>query len=413
MSSTSNNDSINLDSVNQDTENTDSTDIIPQNTSKETVENTISFFNSIMYQLLNLFIVLLVGTSILYGCKVSQSNILPTVFQCFPYQSNDPTIKEIPINMNTTYLKGEKYSQKIYFPYEYNKKNFLLDFLRKIKESPKASSIATFLVDVVMSFVQFNYSLTNGFYSILNTYLPESIIMLFSPFLLLPCFLLFIFLDFFYFMYAWFSNMSWLFKRNVNNTDTGKPIWKSVDLLEPFSYFFAWFLLFIFFWIYILGFGFIFSVLLFISLFYTFFTPLGITGFTKLNNAFHKISMFQFFKDILKDKKQMIMLLFSIIVILSSFNYFNPIVSIIFAFIFILFWFGAIPNNLYINQIPENLSKVTSYNVAQKTCNEVKKTIASSIWNLFRPPNQQTGGSQEGEFIHSLKKLSKRLNINV
>ena len=124
MSSTSINDSTNLDSTNQESENNDSTDTTPKNTSKETVQNTIAFFNSIMYQLLNLFIVLLVGTSILYGCKVSQSNILPTVFQCFPYQSNDPTLKEIPINMNTTYLKGEKYSQKIYFPYEYNKKTF-------------------------------------------------------------------------------------------------------------------------------------------------------------------------------------------------------------------------------------------------------------------------------------------------
>ena len=411
MSSTSNNDSTIQDSTNLDSGNTDSTE---ENKSKETVENTIAFFNTIMYQLLNLFVVLLVGTAILYGCKVSQSNILPTDFHCFPYHSTETSVKEIPINMNITYLKGEKYSQKIYFPYEYNKNNSLLDFLRRIKESPKATSVAAFLVDVVMSFIQFNYSLTNGFYSILNTYLPESIILLFSPFFLLPCFLFFVFLDFFYFMYAWFSNMSWLFKRNTNNTDTGKPIWKSVDLLEPFSYFFSWFLLFLFFWIYILGFGFIFSTLLFISLMYTFFTPLGITGFTKINNSFHKISMFQFFKDILKDKKQMIMIIFSIITVLSSFTYFNWIVSIIFTLIFVLFWFGIIPNNLYINNIPENLSKVASYNVAQKTCNETKKTVLSNVWNLFRPPNRQMGGgSQEGEFIHSLKKLSKRLNINV
>jgi hypothetical protein len=153
---------------------------------------------------------------------------------------------------------------------------------------------------------------------------------------------------------------------------------------------------------------------LLISLTYTFFTPLGITGFTKINNAFHKISLFQFFKDILKDKKQMIMIIFSIITVLSSYTYFNWIVSIIFILILVLFWFGIIPNNLYINNIPENLSKVASYNVAQKTCNETKKTVLSNVWNLFRPPNQQRGGdSSEGEFIHSLKKLSKRLNINV
>ena len=115
MSSTSNNDSSIQDTTNLDSGNTDSTQ---ENTSKETVENTIAFFNRMMYQLLNLFIVLLVGTAILYGCKVSQSNILPTDLQCFPYQSTETSVKEIPINMNTTYLNGEKYSQKIYFPYE-------------------------------------------------------------------------------------------------------------------------------------------------------------------------------------------------------------------------------------------------------------------------------------------------------
>ena len=389
------------------------------NSRGETMDSTLSFFTSLLYQLITLFIILLVGISILYGCKVSQSNILPTDIHCFPYENVDPVIKEVPINMNITSVNGEKYSQKIFFPYQANKKNFLLDYLRKIKDQPKASSAVTFLVEVIMTFLQFNYSMTNGFYHILNSYLPESVIIFLSPVLLVLSLFIFVFFDFFYFIYAWFSNMSWLFKENTNQTNTGTPNWKSVNLLEPFRYFFAWFLAFVFFWVFILGFGFMFPVMLVLCLNYALFSPLGVNGFTKINNAFQKISLFQFFKDVLKDKKQIIMTLFSVFVVLSSFSYFDAIVGILFLLIILLFWFGLIPNNFFKNKIPENLSKLTSYNVADKKCNPVRETQTKKknyfdVWNLFEDPKlvNQKGGSS-GSMIHSLKKLTKKLNIQL
>jgi len=388
---------------------------------EETMNSTFAFFTSLLYQFITLFIILLVGISILYGCKVSQSNILPTDIHCFPYEQVDPIIKEVPINMNITSVNGENYSQKIYFPYQANKKNFLLDYLRKFKEAPKASSITTYLIDVIMTFLHFNYFMTNGFYNILNTYLPESLIIFLSPFLLLFSLFIFVFLDFFYFIYAWFSNMSWLFKENTNQTNTGTPNWKSVNLLEPFNYFFAWFLAFVFFWVLILGFGFIYPILLIVCLNYALFSPLGVIGFTKINNALEKLSLFQFFKDVLKDKKQIIMTLFSVFVIFSSFSHFDAIVGILFLIIILLFWFGFIPNNFFKNKIPENLSKLTSYNVADKKCNPVQETKKRSfdVWNIFEDPkliNQQGGSnikSNVGCMIHSLKKLTKKLNIKL
>ena len=392
------------------------------NSKGETINSPLAFFTSLLYQLITLFIILLVGISILYGCKVSQSNILPTDLHCFPYESADPIIKEIPINMNITSVNGEKYSQKIFFPYQANKKNFLLDYLRKIKDQPKASSTVTFLVEVIMTFLQFNYSMTNGFYHILNSYLPESVIIFLSPVLLLLSLFVFVFFDFFYFIYAWFSNMSWLFKENTNQTNTGTPNWKSVNLLEPFRYFFAWFLAVVFFWVFILGFGFMFPVMLVLCLNYALFSPLGVTGFTKINNAFHKVSLFQFFKDVLKDKKQIIMTLFSVFVVLSSFSYFDTIVGILFLLIILLFWFGLIPNNFFKNKIPENLSKLTSFHVADKKCNPVSETKKKSfdVWNIFEDPkivNQQGGlnasKNVSGSMIHSLKKLTKKLNIQL
>ena len=384
---------------------------------KDTIETTLSFFKSILYKLITLFIVLFVGISILYGCKVSQSNILPTDNKCFPYGSNNISVEKKPINMNVTTIDGINYSQKIYFPYdETNKKNAILDYLRKIKESPKVSSTFMYFIEVIMSMFYINYTLTNGFYHTLNSYLPESIIMFLSPFLMIFSLFLFSFLNIFYFIYSWFSNMSWLFKENTNNTNDGKATWKQISLFEPFNYFFAWFLVFIFSFSIIFSFGFIFPILSTFSLFYCLLSPLGISGFTKINNIFQKITLFQFFKSILKDKKKWIMIFISILIITTSFSYFDSILSLLLMFIFVLFWFNIIPNNLYVNKIPENLSKVTSYNLAEKKCSQPKAPVSFNLLDIFKSPSsqskQQHGGSNNNDdIIHSLKKLIKKFNL--
>lgn len=210
--------------------------------------------------------------------------------------------------------------------------------------------------------------------------------------------------------------MSWLFKENTNNTNDGKATWRSVNLFEPFNYFFAWFLVFVFSFSIIFSFGFIFPILSTFSLFYCLFSPLGISGFTKINNIFQKITLFQFFKSILKDKKKWIMVFISILVITTSFSYFDSILSLLLMFIFVLFWFNIIPNNLYVNKIPENLSKVTSYNLAEKKCSQPKAPVSFNLLDIFKSPasqsKQQHGGSSHNDdIIQSLKKLSKQFNL--
>lgn len=388
----------------------------PVSKNKDTIETTLSFFKSILYKLITLFIVLFVGISILYGCKVSQSNILPTDNKCFPYESNNISIEKKPINMNVTTIDGINYSQKIYFPYdETNKKNGILDYLRKIKETSKVTSTFVYFIEVITSMFYINYSLTNGFYHTLNSYLPETIIMFLSPFLMIFSLFLFSFLNIFYFIYSWFSNMSWLFKENTNNTNDGKATWKQISLFEPFNYFFAWFLVFVFSFSIIFSFGFIFPVLSTFSLFYCLLSPLGISGFTKINNIFQKITLFQFFKSILKDKKKWIMIFISILIITTSFSYFDSILSLLLMFIFVLFWFNIIPNNLYVNKMPENLSKVTSYNLAEKKCSQPKAPVSFNLLDIFKSPSSQSkqhgGSNHNDDIIHTLKKLSKQFNL--
>ena len=75
---------------NSDNRNNNDNSLNEKNTdtkNKESLDTTLSFFKSILYKLITLFIVLFLGIAILYGCKVSQSNILPTDNKCFPYES--------------------------------------------------------------------------------------------------------------------------------------------------------------------------------------------------------------------------------------------------------------------------------------------------------------------------------------
>jgi hypothetical protein len=383
----------------QDTENENqdtNTDDSNSYTTTDSLNSIASFFTSLLWKVLFLFLVLFFGTGILYSAKVSQSNILPTDIHCFPYESNDTNIKTIPINRNVTSIKGEKYSQKIYFPFEgNNRKNFVLDYLRKIKESPNTTGTYTYLVEVLMTLIQLNYYFINTFYHLLNTYSSESFILFLGPPLLFLSFLVFCLLNFFSYGYAWFSNLSWLFEENTNIKNEGKPTWQSVNLLQPFNYFLSWFLFFLFILLFFLTFLFIYPILTTFSLFYALLTPLGLTGFMKINNVFQKVSFFQFFKDTMNSKKEIIMILFSIAVFLSSFLYFDLITCCVLFFIFILFWFQVIPNNLYVSFIPENLSKMTSYLVAERTCTsnqgQGQGIKSKDIWNIFKD-NKQKGG---------------------
>ena len=375
-----------------------------------------------LIEILVLFIILILGIFILFGCKVSQANVLPTDIHCFPYTQNVPSIQEIPINMNVTNLNGETFSQKIYFPYKYNSTFSLLDYLRNIKENTDGFNITAYFVELIMKFIQFNYSLTTGFYNTLNSYLPESVILFLSPFLLIFVSIFFVFFNFFYFIYNWFSTMSVFFQEKINKSNDGKTN-TYISFLDPFRFGRAYFLVFIFSLLLMFGFIFIFPifypVLFIVSFFYALFSPFGMRGFTKINNTLQEITFFQFMKNILKDKKQIIMIIISILTIFNSINFFNGMISVLFFVIFLLFWFGMIPNNLYVNEVPPNLSKLSSYHLANKKCDIPKKMFSYGFWDLFKPQkNQQSnlnqnGGTKidDGGLLQSLQKLSKKFNL--
>jgi hypothetical protein len=73
-----------------------------------------------------------------------------------------------------------------------------------------------------------------------------------------------------------------------------------------------------------------------------------------------------------------------------------------------------IPNNLYTNEVLTNLSKLSSYKVAERKCtNPVQDTSSKDFWDLFKDPKQKGGAPRNSEGTSSLwepiQKLAQKL----
>jgi len=232
-----------MSSTNTETTTTD-------NTNEET-DKQPNIYNFIQYIIITIIIIAIYvscGGFILYGCKLAQSNILPTYKENFPYTDIKLSVKPILTNIFTTTKDKQQESVKLSFPYDdYNSKNFILDMFREYKNEPKSNNIANYFISLIESLMCFNYSAINIILQKINL-LPEFIILLFGP-IVLPFILFFIFfIDNFYLIYLWFSNFGWFFKENVNaDLNEMKPKWKYTTLEEPINYAWSLFIAFIFF----------------------------------------------------------------------------------------------------------------------------------------------------------------------
>ena len=211
-----------------------------------TLDKLSGFIISILSSLFILFIAIIIGTIVLYACKIGQSNILPTNMDCFPYTSNPtPEIQQIPINIFISYIFSST-SEKIEFPFEKNnKKNTVIDTLRYFKEKSNANFLTAYFISILEGAISFNYSALNTFFNYLNN-IPEILIFLLGPALTFFYTLIIFCITTFYVMFLWFSQMYWFFKSNRNNSVDGKPKWNDVTFFEPFNYCIGVFLVIIF-----------------------------------------------------------------------------------------------------------------------------------------------------------------------
>ena len=151
-----------------------------KNINKDYVSNMKGFISSVILIFFVLIIYFSLSGLILFGCKLAQSNILPTESNCYPYTEEKPNIKPVYTNIFTTFFEPQT-SMKMNFPYnEYNSSNKFLDMLREYRNEPKSNFLANYFISIIESLAQFNYSAFNSILNMLNG-IPETLMIFFGP----------------------------------------------------------------------------------------------------------------------------------------------------------------------------------------------------------------------------------------
>jgi len=367
------------------------------------INNTGGFLKLVLFLVILVCLLFFSGGYILFACKLAQSNILPTNIHCKPYSDQDANIAHI--NSNIFIAKppksNEQMSQKIKFPYEKNNKNMLIDLFRGLKESPDSFFLINYFISIFESLLCFNYSTMNILFAFINNFLSESLILIFGPLFLPIVFSIMLIINHIYLMFLWFEKMSWFFKTNVNNTDEGKkPKWENINILNPFGYFIGIVLVFIFFILFfIVGIA-VFPLIAIFSIMWVLFSIGNFTGVMEEK----EVGVWGIIKKVFKYHKVTFMTILSFLIIISAFSQLGSVGGLICLLATLCMYFRIIPSNIFVPEIPLNLSVLVSNKQAQKTCTIQKTRKQSFLGSLFFP--QQDGG----ELLKQIKQIGGKLN---
>jgi hypothetical protein len=363
------------------------------------ISNIGSFITSVIVMFIAITVYYTGSGLILYACKLAQSNILPTDIHCSPYTDSEPNIQPIKTNIFTT--GGESpLSMKLSFPYnEYNSKNYILDMFREYKNEPRSNFLANYLISMIETIINFNYSAFNKILDMLNG-LPEIILVIFGPVIVAFISTLIFIVDHFYLIYLWFAQMGWFFKTNTNDSGTGNPKWEDVTFMSPFNYWCAVWLVILFCILFFFSLPFI-SILAFISMSWCIFSC--ITYKAEMGGKI--ISALPIIKDTFKYYKTLIMSILSFFVVVSAFSKLGTIPGIFSILTLLLIYFGIISIDLFNPSSKENLSPVVSFNQAKKTCSfkEPSKEKHGLLYGLVF-------GQQGGNITKEIKEIGKKLS---
>jgi hypothetical protein len=271
--------------------------------------------------------------------------------------------------------------------------------LRDFKQKPNTNNMISYLVSIIEALFVFNFSALNTFLNLLNQ-IPECLILMFGPIIMLFYTAILLFIDFFYVIYLWFYQMSWFFSINTNTSDTGKPKWQSS--MAPGNLAMGCFLVFVF------------SILFWIGLllipFITFISPIvmlicvGTILSCKGEMNSKAVSIMSIIKDVFKYNKVTVSSVISLFVVLCAFANLGGLAGGLSILTIILIYFGMVSIDIFNSINEENMSKVTSYEQAKKTC-KVEKSV--EIMNFFKSLNPFSGGGKK--LTDEIKKLGKQI----
>jgi len=259
------------------------------------------------------------------------------------------------------------------------------------KNSPSSNFLANYMISIFESLIEFNYNSINLVGNMLND-IPEVLTVILGPAILGIVLLIVSIFNNFYFIYLWFANMGWFFKKNTNDTGEGSPKWEPVDLVSFFDYFMSWGLVILFVILFFVFVGF-FPIVTSIFLTYCVFSCLAYHS--ELNGK--KSSLFTISQDILKYYKVTIMSIFSFIVVMNAFLNLGVMPGVFSLVTLGLILGGIISIDIFKPINPENLSAVLEVEQATKKC--VHKSVAKKTGGLF------------DLFFGGGKKLTKQLKV--
>jgi hypothetical protein len=363
---------------------------IEENTNTtSTTPNWIGFVTKVTKVCFLILVYIVISVLFLYNCKIAQCNILPTDENCKPYTDNPIKIEQIFTNIFIQNTNPPQ-SEKMAFSYEENSSNILIDMIRKMKNNPTVSWGIMFLLELFQSFFTLNYSALNLFFHLLNQ-LPEILILLLGPLL----YLFFLTVCGVNYIRTFFTSLKWFFKKNVNtdSSENAKAKWEDITMLEPINYGIAIFLTVIMVVFFIVSLLFIplFSPLQIGILGYCFFSMATFTN--TLNGQRGDFSTFLI--HAMKHFKITLSVLFSLVLLSTSFSYLGSLYGIVCIAIIVLIYCNIIPFNLYKTNphtpnITNVLSKLVPSTQAKKTC--VSKNIHVKKGWFFGGQNITGGG---------------------
>jgi hypothetical protein len=396
------------------TSDTSAIDAANENSNTNTPAAAVSSFASnikkFIISVITIILVIVIYFSysglILYGCKLAQSNILPTEEKCYPYSDKKPDIQQIQTNIFTTFTDPQL-SMKMSFPYNgYNSSNKVLDLFRNYKEEYNSNFMANYFISIIEKLILDNYSVINFVANMMNG-LPEIVILIFGPFIVSVISTLVFLYDHLYVMYLWFANMGWFFKKNTNEDVNKRPVWEDVTWTQPLDYVSAIGLVILFcflFWALVLTL----PVLPFLTMAWCLFTCIVYEA----EMGGKQITSLNIIKDLFKYYKVTFMSIFSFFVIVSAFGSLGTIPGIFAIATLAFIYFGIITIDLFKPNNEEGLGILTSYKQAKKTCNlqgtnlnAVKKEKHGLLYNLIFG---QKGGSISKELKNIGKKISTK-----
>lgn len=386
-------------------DSTNDTSAIDEKKNQDTTTSTTSYGKKILHFIFTTLIVILMifvyfGISglVLYTCKLAQCNILPTEQNCHPYTDVMPQVTPIQTNIFNT-STDPPMSMKLSFPY--TDKNASYKLLEIMK--PGSNFLMNYFVSIITELVRFTNSSLNITMNAINETFSESLIVVLGPIIYGIIYSVLLLFNQLYFIYLWFAEMKWFFKKNINEDSTEPPDWEDVTITD----FINWCL------------GLVLSILFSVLLLFGGFAPLMFSIFAIFTLCIISTFMYSsvlngkpsnvgiIMLQLFKEYKLTIVSVITVFVILLSFSKLGVLPGIFSIITLGLMYYGIISTDIF-KEIKEqqHISPLTSYKQAKKTCSF--KLPSKNKWSLYKWFLGQKGGNIRNELLKAGKTLSSK-----